>query len=46
MLYQLRKRHAGNKPVTPQLNHISKLLFASSTAEAKTLLLQLWNRKQ
>ena len=31
----------GNKAVTAQLNHASKLLFASKTGEAKTLLLQL-----
>ena len=46
MLYQLRKRHAGNKAVTAQLNHASKLLFTSNTPEAKALLLQLWSLKQ
>jgi hypothetical protein len=42
MLYQLRKHNTGNKKVTAQLNHASKLLFASRSAEAKNLLLQLW----
>jgi hypothetical protein len=46
MLYQLRKRHTGNKSVTAQLNHASKLLFTSNTPEAKALLLQLWSLKQ
>ena len=46
MLYQLRKHNMGNKVVTAQLNYASKLLFASKTGEAKTLLLQLSNQKQ
>ena len=41
MLYQLRKHNTGNKVVTAQLNHASKLLFASRSAEARNLLLQL-----
>ena len=39
-------RQADNKVVTAQLNHASKLLFASRTGEAKTLLMQLWTQKQ
>ena len=46
MLHQLRKHHASNKEITAQLNHASKLLFASRTAEAKMLLMRLWNQKQ
>jgi hypothetical protein len=46
MLHQLRKHHAGNKARTASLNHTSKLLFASKTTEAKTLLIKLWNQKQ
>ena len=46
MLHQLRKHHAGNKARTASLNHASKLLFASKTTEAKTLLIKLWNQKQ
>ena len=46
MLHQLRKHYAGNRGLTAKLNHASKLLFASRTGEAKTLLMQLWNQKQ
>jgi len=46
MLHQLRKHHAGKKVRTASLNHASKLLFASKTTEAKTLLMKLWNQKQ
>ncbi len=46
ILYQLRKHYTGNKELTAQLNHTSKLLFASKTAEANPLLLRLWNQKQ
>ena len=46
MLHQLRKHPANNRKITAQLNHASKLLFASRTAEAKTLLIKLWNQKQ
>ena len=46
MLYQLRKHYTGNKELTAQLSHASKLLFASKTAEANPLLLRLWNQKQ
>ena len=46
MLHQLRKHHASNKEITAQLNHASKLLFASRTTEAKMLLMKLWNQKQ
>jgi len=41
MLYQLRKHNTVNKVVAAQLNHASKLLFASRSAEARNLLLQL-----
>jgi len=46
MLHQLRKHHASNKEIIAQLNHASKLLFASRTTEAKMLLMKLWNQKQ
>ena len=46
MLHQLRKQYTGNKQLTVQLESVSKLLFASRTAEAKTLLMKLWNQKQ
>ena len=46
MLHQLRKQYTGNKQHTVQLESVSKLLFASRTAEAKTLLMKLWNQKQ
>ena len=45
ILYQLRKHYTGNKELTAQLSHASKLLFASKTAQAKPLLLRLWNQK-
>ena len=46
MLHQLRKHHANQTEIAAQLNHVSKLLFASRTAEAKKLLIKLWNQKQ
>ncbi len=46
MLHQLRKHYSANKELTAQLNNASKLLFASRTAEAKMLLMKLWNQKQ
>ena len=46
ILYLLRKHYTGNKELTAQLSHASKLLFASKIAEAKPLLLRLWNQKQ
>lgn len=46
MLHQLRKHHANQREITAQLNHVSKLLFASRTAEAKKLLIKLWNQNQ
>ena len=44
--HQLHKHHANHREINTQLNHVSKLLFASRTAEAKTLLIKLWNQKK
>ncbi|MDP7496600.1 MAG: glycoside hydrolase family 99-like domain-containing protein, partial [Roseibacillus sp.] len=45
-LYKLRKQHSGKGAIAPLLTQASRLLFASRTEEARTVLMQLRKQKQ